>query len=244
MSTQSTATPGPYKRQTRNFLLDARFQLKFASYIVGITLVLSALLGVFLYRTTTSLFAQAQSAVESRSQAADTSRELGLAVLNNDLAKNLDNPEFTAQLQTRSDAIDKAFDVEKNLVIQTRQDLVKQQQWTLIGLFGALLAFIAIVGLGTIVTTHRIVGPLFRVKRMANEVAAGKIKPPTYGLRPSDELKDVFDAFSNMVTQLRAFQLADLALIDQAIAAAKASGASVTLLEQVRAGMQARLDQN
>src|SRR4051812_36544507 len=98
MSTQLAATSSPYKRHARNFLLDARFQLKFASYIVGITLVLSALLGVFLYRTTNSLFAQAESAVESRSQAADTSRELGLAVLNNDLAKNINDPEFAKQL--------------------------------------------------------------------------------------------------------------------------------------------------
>ena len=244
MSTQLAANTSQYKRQARNFLLDARFQLKFASYIVGISLVLSALLGVFLYRTTTSLFAQAESAVESRSQAADTSRELGLAVLNNDLAKNLDNPEFAKQLQARSDAIDKAFDVEKNLVIQTRLDLVNQQKWTLAGLFGALLAFIAIVGLGTIVTTHRIVGPLFRVKRMANEVAGGKIKPPTYGLRPGDELKDVFDAFSNMVTQLRARQIAELAVVDQAIVAAKAKGEVDPALEALRAKMQARLDQD
>jgi hypothetical protein len=241
MSTQVAANSGTYKRQTRNFLLDARFQLKFASYIVGITLVLSALLGVFLYRTTTSLFAQAESAVESRSQAADTSRELGLAVLNNDLAKNMDDPEFAKQLQARSDAMDKAFEAEKQIVIQARLDLVNQQKWTLIGLFGALIAFIAIVGLGTIVTTHRIVGPLFRVKRMANEVAAGKIKPPAYGLRPGDELKDVFDAFSNMVTQLRARQVAELAALDQAIAGAKEKDPQ---LEALRAKMQARLDQD
>src|SRR5688500_13259241 len=90
MSTQPVATTGSYKRQARNFLLDARFQLKFASYIVGITLVLAALLGVFLYRTTNHLFAQAQSAVDARSSAAESSRELGIATLNNDLARNLD----------------------------------------------------------------------------------------------------------------------------------------------------------
>ena len=187
MSTQPVATTGTYKRQARNFLLDARFQLKFASYIVGITLVLASVLGVILYRTTNHLFAQAQSAVDARSQAAESSRELGIATLNNDLARNLDNPEFTKQLQERSDAIDKAFEVEKALVIETKAQLVKQQELTVIGLIISLVAFIFIVGFGTIVTTHRIVGPLFRVKRMANEVAGGKIRPPTYGLRPGDD---------------------------------------------------------
>src|SRR5687767_13322093 len=122
MSTQIAATTNQFKRQARNFLLDARVQLKFASYIVGITLVLSALMGVFLYRTTNNLFVQAQSAVDARSTAAETRRELGIATLNNDLAKNLDNPEFSTQLQVRSDALDKAYEAEKNLVIQTKLD--------------------------------------------------------------------------------------------------------------------------
>ena len=244
MSTQPVATTGTYKRQARNFLLDARFQLKFASYIVGITLVLAALLGVFLYRTTNHLFAQAQSAVDARSSAAESSRELGIATLNNDLARNLDNPEFTKQLQERSDAIDKAFDVEKALVIETKAQLVKQQEWTLIGLVGALIAFIVIVGVGTIVTTHRIVGPLFRVKRMANEVAAGKIRPPTYGLRPSDELKDVFDSFSNMVTKLRERHVDELSKVEVALATTKSGGSPADTLEALRAHMQVRLDKD
>ncbi len=245
MSIQPTAAPattGTYKRQARNFLLDARFQLKFASYIVGITLVLAALLGIFLYRTTSHLFAQAQSAVDARSSAAESSRELGIATLNNDLANNLDNPELMKQLQERSDAIDKTFEAEKALVIETKANLVKQQEYTLLGLIASLVAFILIVGFGTIVTTHRIVGPLFRVKRMANEVAAGKIRPPTYGLRPGDELKDVFDSFSNMVTKLRERQVDDLARVEAAIAAARAGGAPTDALEAVRASMQARLD--
>lgn len=244
MSTQPVATTGTYKRQARNFLLDARFQLKFASYIVGITLVLAAVLGVILYRTTNHLFAQAQSAVDARSSAAESSRELGIATLNNDLARNLDNPEFTKQLQERSDAIDKAFEVEKSLVIETKAQLVKQQENTLIGLILSLVAFIAIVGLGTIVTTHRIVGPLFRVKRMANEVAAGKIRPPTYGLRPGDELKDVFDSFSNMVTKLRERHVEELAKIEAALATAKAGGSPTEALDALRAQMQARLDKD
>lgn len=244
MSTQPAATTSAYKRQARNFLLDARFQLKFASYIVGITLVLAAVLGVILYRTTNHLFAQAQSAVDARSSAAESSRELGIATLNNDLARNLENPEFAAQLQARSDAIDKAFEVEKALVIETKAELVKQQQMTLIGLIVLLVGFIAIVGLGTIVTTHKVVGPLFRVKRMANEVASGKIRPPTYGLRPGDELQDVFESFSNMVTKLRERHVDELAKVEASLATAKAGGSPAQTLEALRAQMQARLDKD
>ena len=45
MSTQLAANTGQDKRQTRNFLPDARVQLKFASYIGGISLVPPALPG-------------------------------------------------------------------------------------------------------------------------------------------------------------------------------------------------------
>ena len=243
-TTQPVAATGTYKRKARNFLLDARFQLKFASYIVGITLVLAAVLGVILYRTTNHLFAQAQSAVDARSAAAESSRELGIATLNNELAKNMgnDDPEFAKQLQAKSDAIDKTFETEKALVIETKAQLVKQQSLTLIGLLVSLVAFIVIVGLGTIVTTHRIVGPLFRVKRMANEVAAGKIRPPAYGLRPGDELKDVFDSFSNMVTKLRERHLEELSKVEAALTATKSGSSPADTLEALRANMQARLD--
>jgi nitrogen fixation/metabolism regulation signal transduction histidine kinase len=215
------AASAPYKRRLRNFLLDARFQLKFASYIVGITLVISAFLGIFLYKNALNVFAQVDQAVEARSKAAETSRQLGLCTLNNDMAKNLDNPDFMTQLTARSEKIDKEYEQEKNGIVAARVALIKQQRVTALGLAGALIVFILVVGLGTIVATHRIVGPLFRVKRMANEVAGGKVVPPTYGLRPSDELKDVFDAFANMVKKLYERQQADAAEVEAAIAAIK-----------------------
>jgi nitrogen fixation/metabolism regulation signal transduction histidine kinase len=233
---------GRTDRKVKNFLLDARFQLKFAGYIVVLTLIVAGMLGAFLGYTTSTLFAQAQLAVDARSKTAETSKELGTCTLNNDLAKNLDNPDFDKQLTERSNAIDKAYEAEKAAVIEAKSQLVTQQKVTLIALVGGLLMFVAFIGLASIVTTHRIVGPLFRVKRMANEVSGGKLRPPQYGLRPGDELKDVFEAFSAMVGSLRARQEADLKAIAAVIAAAKEKGQDTTLLEKLRAELQARLD--
>lgn len=234
----------PYHRNVKNFLLDARFQLKFASYTVVITLIVAGLLGVFLLSTTNRLFKQAQIAVDARSEAAETSKELGSCSLNNDIAKNLDNPDFDKQLRERSEAIDKAYEAARAQVIAERQSLERQQTITLLSLVGGLIAFVLFVGMGSIVTTHRIVGPLFRVKRMAHEVTAGKLRPPAYGLRPGDELKDVFEAFASMVTSLRSRHELELKQIEEALAAAKAAGAAdaVAKLELVRAEHQARLD--
>lgn len=214
MSNGKPAQPGGAKdRKLRNFLLDARFQLKFAGYFVVLTLIITGLLGAFLVRTTDSLFSQISASVDSRKKAADTSRELGTCTLNNELNANMDDPDFLAKLGERSKAIDAAFEAESKAAQEQSIEVQRQQQWTLYALLGVLVAFIALIALTAIVITHRIVGPLFRIKRMAREVAGGMVRPPTYGLRPSDELHDVFEVFTDMVTQLRARTEADLAAV-------------------------------
>ena len=204
---------GAKDRKLRNFLLDARFQLKFAGYFVVLTLIITGLLGAFLVRTTNSLFSQISASVDSRKKAADTSRELGNCTLNNELTRNMDDPDFAAKLGERSKAIDAAFEAERAAAQEQSIEVQRQQQWTLYALLGVLVAFIALIALTAIVITHRIVGPLFRIKRMAREVAGGMVRPPTYGLRPSDELHDVFEVFADMVTQLRSRTEADLAAV-------------------------------
>jgi nitrogen fixation/metabolism regulation signal transduction histidine kinase len=207
---------GRQNRRLKNFLLDARFQLKFAAYFVAMTLVVAGLLGVFLARTTGSLFAQMNNAVESREKAAEQSRELGTCTLNSDLAKNMDDPEFIGRLAEKSKAIDDAFEAEKQAVLRQRAELERQQRMTLYALIGFLGGFIVLVAIGAIVITHRIVGPLFRIKRMAREVASGIIRPPSYGLRPGDELQDVFEAMALMIKELRERTEADLKAVEAA----------------------------
>jgi nitrogen fixation/metabolism regulation signal transduction histidine kinase len=236
LPTPAPAGGGRKDRKLKNFLLDARFQLKFAGYFVAVTLVVTGLLGVYLVRTTDSLFSQMASAVEARSKAAETSRELGNCTLNNELTANLNDPEFAARLAEKSKAIDDAFEKERLAVQEQSAALAEQQRLTLYALLGVLLLFIALIALTAIVITHRIVGPLFRLKRMAREVAGGAVRPPAYGLRPGDELQDVFEVFSDMVTQLRARTEADLASVQ------KARAGEVAALEQLEGELKARLE--
>jgi hypothetical protein len=226
---------GRHNRRLRNFLLDARFQLKFAAYFVVMTLVVAGLLGVFLIRTTGSLFAQMNSAVASREKAAATSRELGTCTLNSELAKNMNDPDFIARLADRSKAIDEAYEAETKAVVQQRTELERQQRMTLYALVGLLGGFIVLVALGAIVITHRIVGPLFRIKRMAREVALGVIRPPTYGLRPGDELRDVFEVMAEMIKELRERTERDLRGVEAA------SNGDPTALQKLKAELEARL---
>jgi nitrogen fixation/metabolism regulation signal transduction histidine kinase len=219
MSTEAAAKAHlPYQRKLKNFLLDARFQLKFAVYFIVPTLVIAGVLGFFLAHTTGNLFRQMQHAVEARSKSAETSKELGTCTLNNELTKGLDDPSLMSKLEARSKEIDAAYEVEKLAVVQQQKDLVAQQQTTLAVLVGLLGLFVLIICALAIVITHRIVGPLFRIKRMGREVTSGLIRPPEYGLRPTDELKDVFDVFAQMVRTLRDRAEADLKAVEAGVA--------------------------
>lgn len=229
---------GRKQRRLKNFLLDARFQLKITAYLVMVTLLVAGLLFVFLSSTTGRLFTQMQVAVDAQGKAAQTSKELGVCTLNNDIAANMNNAAFDKQLKERSEAIDKKYEDDKVALEKARSELVAQQKMTLWALVGGLFAFIAFVAFGTIVVTHGVVGPLFRIKRIADEVAQGRLHPPTYGLRPGDELQDVFEKFNQMVIGLRQRQEENLKNIEAALA----GGDKEAALEALRKEIKSRLE--
>ncbi len=230
----SAEAAGP-KRKVRNFLIDARFQLKFASYIVLLTLLVAGLLGVFLWNTTSMLFDETAVAVDARSRAAETSKELGNATLSNELMAHLKDPSFEAQLRAKSAEIDQTYAAERNSIVATRAALVRRQEHTLIALIGGFLAFIIVIALGTIVTTHKIVGPLYRLKRLAQEIGEGQLQTGGgHGLRPGDELKDVFEAFHGMIAQLRAREQQTLDEARRALALAEKDGSNAALIRELK----------
>ena len=74
-----------------------------------------------------------------------------------------------------------------------------------------LLGFIVVVAMATIVATHRIVGPLMRIRRIVQAVADGRLHGHLHALRERDELKETFESVSRMVQrQLRERQEEDV----------------------------------
>ncbi|MBU8896005.1 signal protein [Corallococcus sp. H22C18031201] len=235
MTTTSTAPGAAPRRRWRNFLLDASFQLKLTAYIVGVSLVLAALLGVFLVRAANSLMRETSTAVEARSRAAEVSRELSGATLSNELLTHMADPSFEAKFREQARLIDASYEAERSAIVAQRAELEHHQQMTWWVLGGCLVGFIAVVALGTIVVTHRVAGPLFRIKRMVGDVAEGRLRPPPYGLRDGDELRDVFDATLGMVQRLRTLQEEDARVLAHALAQARKSGASGEWVEALSA---------
>jgi len=233
------------KRHLRNYLLDARFQLKFTAYIVAIALCVATILGGFLWTTSKRLLEEVEVAVASRQKAAEMSKELSNATLSNLVMEHLDDPAFEAQTKEQSEKIERDFEKEKDAIVAQRAALVRQQRNIWYVLVACMVGFVLFIGLATIVTTHRIVGPLFRIKRLINEVITGRLKVPEYPLRAGDELQDVFDAVTRMVQGLRERQGEDAQAVATMIERAARSKAALELvpeLQELESRLRARLD--
>lgn len=108
---------------------------------------------------------------------------------------------------------------------------------------GVMLLALALAATG-IVVTHKLVGPAYRLKQLLREVRDGRLVVRGR-LRKGDELQDLFEAFSEMILSLRAAQEQEIALLDSAIAQAKAAGVpaqAVAELERARDRMKLSLE--
>ncbi|MCA9582236.1 MAG: methyl-accepting chemotaxis protein, partial [Myxococcales bacterium] len=106
-----------------------------------------------------------------------------------------------------------------------------------------ILAMALTLGFTGIIVTHRMAGPIFKMKRLLREVAAGDLTPKP-GLRKGDELQDLFEAFAEMVESMRERQKEEIAELDDAIEHAKKTGSppeAIDRLQVLRGRMHAAL---
>jgi nitrogen fixation/metabolism regulation signal transduction histidine kinase len=193
---------GAPKRKLRNYLLDKRFQLKYTGMVVGVTLVVTSILGALAYQ-------------ESMGQTEAMQVQLAMQ-------PDLD-PQAVASLE--------AFGKERD----------RQMLAAIIGGIGILAVALGLTG---IVVTHKMVGPAYKMRMLLAKVASGRLRVDG-GLRKGDELQDVFNAFNDMVTNLRERQAAEIAILDDVIERAQAANTPteiVSALRDLRQRMQAELD--
>jgi nitrogen fixation/metabolism regulation signal transduction histidine kinase len=108
------------------------------------------------------------------------------------------------------------------------------------------------VGIAGIVFTHKVAGPIFKMKRLIRQVGEGKLVLREK-LRKGDELQHFFEAFENMVNDLRARQTAEITKVDRILERLDDAPLShrgmrefdedgVELLKQLRREMQDQLE--
>lgn len=212
--------PGAHpQRRKQSYLLDPRFQLKWTGYLVVVVLVVMASLGWIIARTASDAARSAGIAVEQAKKAAQESRT------NSVLARQsvmLAAPEMAPVMNDSLEELDKK-EAANVAEIEKRAQEVKNGQRDLQLLLGGagVALLILLLGMGVVIT-HRIVGPVHKMKRLLRRVSTGRLIIEER-LRKGDELEDLFDTFLQMTYSLRAMQRARLATLDSTLKRAEAS---------------------
>jgi nitrogen fixation/metabolism regulation signal transduction histidine kinase len=245
----TSAQPAPaarpkYKRSFKNYLLDAKFQLKWTARILFVALGISAVMGVFLYRTSREVTEQSQKVIAQGDALISESQK------NSDLVKMqikdqyADSPELAKTFSSSADELDKQLQ-QKHAALEAQAAHTKNQQTTmLLSLVAGLTLMVVLIGLLGIYFTHKVVGPIYKMKLLLKQVGDGKLN--FHGkLRKGDELQDFFEVFAAMVEKLKARQASEVEELEAAMVEAKATGASEGAIEKiahVRDEMKAALE--
>jgi nitrogen fixation/metabolism regulation signal transduction histidine kinase len=261
MSVSPSASPHAspqYQRRLRNYLLDSHFQLKYTAYLVGTAILLSLALGTLLWSVSREMVAQSYQTVKQGEETVQRGQEVvresqkvsavvhmnivkdpvyssnpELAALFNDSAREQDERLKDQQVKLESDA--------QSLQKQA-QDLRHQQAYMFAVLISVLSLLVVGIGIAGIIVTHRVAGPVYKMKRLLGYVGDGHLML-TEKLRKGDELQHFFDSFEKMVNSLRKRQENEIALLDRAILGLEGVVADeqLTQLRALRAEMQEAL---
>ena len=221
-----------HARSKKSYLLDPRFQLKWTSYLVISVLVVMTGLGVLIAQaagrtsdTAKLAVEEAQKAFEQSKANSALSRHSVEVVDDPNLAKLMDDSLAEVDAQSR-----KNLDDVRERQASISRDRKSLQLLLVIGGIG-IVALLFVLG---IVITHRIVGPVHKMKRLLRRVSTGRLAIEER-LRRGDELYDLFDAFLQMTYSLRAIQGARLKTLDATLRRAEETGAAADVVEGLKA---------
>lgn len=236
---------GRHQRRVKNYLLDRHFQFKYTGYLVGITLVLSVCLGFLLWRTSSTVISQSEEVVRHGRDVVEESRKVS-AVVQMNIVKDpvySDNPALLDAFKSDATRQDELLRKQQQTLENQAQSLVRQQSVMLYSLCGALLLLVLLIGVAGIVVTHRVAGPIYKMKLNLKAVADGHLNVPT-PLRKGDELVDFFESYRAMVIALRTRQESEIEKLDGAIQALepKAEPGELEPLHALKREMKSALD--
>ena len=226
-ATPAKTGQGPYKRSVKNYLIDSRFQLKYTGLIVLATAIISAALFAFLWRTSREVIDESVTAAGQSKEALDQSMKVSemvkMSITNDPIYK--DDPDLLKSVTDESNKQDQQIRDQQAALVRQQDAIATQQNTMLFGLVGALVVLVVLIGMMGIYFTHKVAGPIFKMKRLLRQVGEGKL---TFEgrLRKGDELQDFFETFAQMVEALRARQAKEVDELEKAIKMAKESGAN------------------
>jgi nitrogen fixation/metabolism regulation signal transduction histidine kinase len=234
---------GAHKRSVRNYLLDSRFQLKYTGFLVLVVVAISGVMGGVLYTTTRAMVEESAKVVEQSSKANEESKKVTEVSRMNISNFASDNPELLAEFNKEAADEDKKFADQAKAIADNQTMLIHRQEVVIGSLVGGLALMVVLIGLLGIYFTHKVAGPVFKMKRLLKQVGQGSLRVEAR-LRKGDELQDFFDAFTHMVAGLRTMEKKQLDDVDKAIDALQrgAKDDAQASLGRVREAMKSALE--
>jgi len=167
----------------------------------------------------------------------------------NDTAKNdakLKQIQESLELdKVKNEDRKKALEAQSQKVESDVARLEKNIKQLRIGFIVLLGALVLAIGLAGIIFTHKIAGPIFKMKRLFRQVGEGKLVLREK-LHKGDELQQFFEAFEKMVEALRQKQKVEIEEIDAVLATLDKDGLkdipAAQALRTLRVDMQDHLE--
>jgi nitrogen fixation/metabolism regulation signal transduction histidine kinase len=212
----SIESTGPHKRSVRNFLLDSRFQLKYSGLLVLVAVAISGVMGAVLYTTTRAMVEESTKVVEQSRKVSEESRKVSEISRMNIGEIAADSPELMAVFSSEADAHDRTIAEQERAIAENQGMLLHRQRVVIASLTLGLALLVLAIGLLGIYFTHKVAGPVYKMKRLLKQVGKGSLRVEAR-LRRGDELQDFFDAFTQMVAGLRDMEKRQLDEVDAAL---------------------------
>jgi nitrogen fixation/metabolism regulation signal transduction histidine kinase len=259
MNAGSSMAPGRHQRKLKNYLLDPHFQLKYSLYLVAIAVVLSGALGAILWSTSEQVMVQSQRNVEQGQKVVEFGRKVVAEsrkvseVVKMNIVKDpvyQDNPALLEAFTTDAEKQDQRLKDQEAALVQQAESLKTElasleafRNKMVVTLCALLVLLVFGIFVAGIIVTHKVAGPIFKMKRQLREVGEGHLRIPGK-LRKGDELVHFFDTFERMVRSLRERQESEIAMLDSAIEqlAGKAEEDALKPLHDLRKEMQDALE--
>jgi methyl-accepting chemotaxis protein len=245
-------TPDRPPQPTRDLPLDRSFQVRYSGYLVFLTLLVGLPLGVLLFRQMDEGMRLGHAALKAAGESNRAEREaLGQARLLNrrlELEARRRDGKDPAQLALEQQANQREAHriANRGKSVAAAGARLKVQQAQLddqrrVILFtvslGLAILVLMVSGFGILVT-HRVMGPIRRLRQRFADVAEGRLEPPGPGGQ-GDELPALLGDFQAMMDRLREQQQHALDRLAAAIQKAEAEGATPELVAELKQALAA-----
>ncbi len=216
--TPSRTPSGRHQRQLKNYLLDRHFQLKYAGYLAGVALLIGSASAVLLWSVSEETIEQSQASVQLGEEVLSESKKVSEVVAMNIVKDPVysDNPSLKAAFEEDAKRQAHKLQQQQQGLEAQAQRLEQVRMRVLYALIGVIVLLVAGLWLTGIVVTHKVAGPVFKMKRLMRALERGDFEVPS-PLRKGDELKEFFDTFNSMVRSLRTRRQTEVDTLSAAI---------------------------